>query len=111
MSGLEGANLRFYMLTYAILVFTTLAEVVLFVAAFRLKVFDVDLGTPEGLVITALILLPIALYKVFLIAMNYMHMKWEPKSVIYLSVTPLLFILVMVAVFVLMGDYRACNSC
>ena len=111
MSSLEGANLRFYMITYAILVVTTLVEVVLFVAAFRLHVIKVDLGTPEGLGLTALILLPIAIYKVFLIAINYMHLKWEPKSIIFLAVSPLLFILVMVGVFVLMGDYRACNSC
>jgi hypothetical protein len=111
MAHLEGADIRLYLWTYALLVVTTLIEVVLFVAAFRLHWFDIDIKSAHGLIFLLALVFGIAVLKVWYIAMNYMHVKWEPRSVVLLGCSPLLFILVMIAVFVLMGDYTACNSC
>jgi hypothetical protein len=111
MSSLEGANMRLYLWTYAILVVTTIIEVALFVAAFRLNAIHVDLRTLEGFLFVLALVFGVAILKVWFIAMNYMHIKWEPRSIVILGFSPVLFIIVMLAVFVLLGDYSACNQC
>ncbi len=77
-----------YMLIWVYLLVLTLAEVGV---AF--------LGIPKWIIVTSLLIM--AVWKALLVALYYMHLKWEPKRLRILVVAPLPAVAIMIIVIMM----------
>ena len=80
-----------YYLVWVVLLVLTVAEV--FVAFFS--------GMPKWLLI--IVLLGLALWKAILVALYYMHLKFEPKVLRLLTLAPLPLILILLGAVLMEG--------